>query len=299
MFDIFTDVDSEFYEPRTVLLIDGSFLQFRSFFGYNVESFKRSDGTPSNCIYGVAKTLQRLISEEKPTHIAVAYDKGRAGHRQDMLPTYKHGRQETPKELIEQFPIVKQMLDLMNVYHYEQEFLEADDIIATYAAKAAENKWNVKIFSSDKDMHQLINDHISIIRPQHSGGGFVEVDHDYIVDKYGITPTQYPQVAALTGEGADNIPGVPKWGEKTAAKYILEYGDIENLLANADKIPGVVGANLRDNIDQVRLNLKINKLLTDADLPDSLDKLEVKIANKSALNEFFLEWEMKSLVGKF
>jgi DNA polymerase-1 len=303
MFELFEDENSEFYDAslssKKLLLVDGSYAQYRSFYGYNVENFKTSDGKANNCIYGVAKTLINLVNLENPTHIAFAYDLGRKGHRKDLLPQYKEGRQKTPDELIEQFEPVKEMLDLAQVPRVEQERLEADDIIATLASQAEAQKWDVRVFSSDKDMFQLVTDKVNVIRPNVGRAGFHSITPEVVVHKYQLTPEQYPDLAALVGEGADNIPGVPKVGEKTAVKWLLQYGSLDNLLKNADEVPGKVGENLREHIDQVKLNRQINQLLRDADLTHTLGDLELKPPKIQSVNEFFEQWEMPSLLNKF
>ncbi|MDR0950646.1 MAG: hypothetical protein LBM13_03325 [Candidatus Ancillula sp.] len=299
MFDIFEDESSDFFVPQKLLLVDGSYSMYRSYFGYDVEHFRRDGDCPTNCIYGIARQIIQLVNTFHPTYWAFVYDLGRANYRMDLMPTYKGGREKTPDELNQQREPVKEMLRLANIPIVEQERLEADDIIATLSKQGREKGWKVKIFSSDKDMFQLVEEDVTIVRPKFHKSGLEVLDAEYIVNRFGLQPRQYPDLAALVGEGADNIPGVPGVGPKTAAKWLQRYDNLDNLLVHADELTGKVGAALREDIEQVKLNRKINNLIRDADLNTSLDKLEIKSPNLSSLNNFFIKNQIPSLVDSF
>jgi DNA polymerase-1 len=298
MFDIFEDPESEFFVQNKFLLIDGSYLMFRSFFGYGVDKFHKHNGEPNNCVYGVSKALLQLVRQESPTHIAIAYDTSRQGHRLDMLPQYKDGRNKTPDELLEQFPPVKELLRLLGITVLEKERYEADDIIATLASSADENKFKVRIFSSDKDMFQLVTENVHIIRPI-TGGVFEIVDEAKVVEKSGVSPKRYPDLAALVGEGADNSPGVPGIGPKTALKLLQKYGDLDNLLNNISDVEGRIGKLLCEHVEQVRLNRQVNELLRDVPIDYELSDFAVPHTYSDSVDDFLRQWEIPSLVGKF
>ena len=301
MFEMFEDGTTfgEFEGKGKLLLLDGPYSMFRAFYGYSAESFRRQDGAASNCIYGVAHTILKLIRTENPTHIAFAYDVSRAGHRREMLPTYKDGRKKTPEDLIAQFPIVREMLNLARIDSLEKERFEADDIIATLAQQASSMEWDVRIFSSDRDMYQLVDENVQVVRPKARGGGMEIMDAAAVQKRYGVTPQQYPELQALIGESADNIPGVPGVGPKTALKLLLEYENLDNLLSNVGSVDGKIGDALREHEEQVRLNRKINQLVKDVSLEKSPEDLRIKCPDMPKLNAFFKEWEMPSLVGRF
>jgi DNA polymerase-1 len=299
MFEMFQDDESELFGERKLLLFDGTYSMFRAFYGFDVERFKTGQGVPNNCIYGVSRTLIAMMKQEKPTHLAFAYDVSRAGHRRELLPQYKEGRAKTPDELLAQFPHVKELLRLAKVAVVEQERLEADDIIATLATRAAEKDWTVRIFSSDKDMYQLVTERVNIIRPRTGQAGFDIITPEVIRTKYGVEPHQYPELAALVGEGADNIPGVPGIGPKTALKLICEYGDLDNLLNQAGTVTGKVGEALQNHTEQVKLNRQVNQLLTQAELSVTLKDTLLKSPPLGPVNDFLFKWEMPSLVNRF
>ncbi|MDR1862156.1 MAG: hypothetical protein LBQ41_03990 [Candidatus Ancillula sp.] len=307
MFEMFEDESSEFFEPNKLLLIDGSYAMYRAYYGYNVDSFRKKDGTPSNCIYGIAKTLLALIQEDPPTHLAICFDHPVKGRRKELLPQYKEGRTATPDELKAQFAEVKKLLAVAKITALEVERLEADDIIATLATRAEQKNWEVKIFSSDKDMYQLISSKTTILRPSsaksggsgRSGSRFDKLTPESFEQKYGFAHEKYPDFAALVGEQADNIPGVPGVGPKTATKWIQEYATLDDILESSEAIGGKVGVALKESAQQVRLNRKINQLQLDAEIGAELDDLRLNTPPQPAVNAFFDEWEMPSLVNRF
>ncbi|MDR2508822.1 MAG: hypothetical protein LBC50_01690 [Candidatus Ancillula sp.] len=301
MFEMFENGSAygEFEDKGKLLLIDGPYSMFRAFYGYSAERFHRKDGVANNCIYGVARTILQLLHQEKPTHIAFAYDVSREGHRRELLPTYKDGRKKTPEDLVDQFPSVREMLEYANIDVLEKRRFEADDIIATLSTEASNLGWDVRIFSSDRDMYQLVDNHVHILRPCTKNAGLEVMTPEAVRKRYGVDAKQYPELQALIGEAADNIPGVPGVGPKTALKWILEYESLENLLNNAEEIPGKIGDALREHSDQVLLNRKLNHLVRDVPLNKTVQDLRLKSPNESSLNKFFEEWEMPSMMKSF
>lgn len=287
MFDIF----------NKLLIIDSSYAMYRAFYGYSSENFRTKDGRANNCIYGVTKTITALKKQFDPSHLVLATDLGKTAYRNEILPQYKEGRTATPDDLKAQRKPVDEMYSLANIAIAEHKEYEADDIIATLAKKASESDFDVLIFSSDRDMFQLINDRVQIVRPCQGKSGFEIVDERYIKDKYGVSVERYPEIAALVGEGADNIPGVPGVGPKTATKWLQEFGSLDNLLQNAPNIPGKVGQALRDNVDIVLRNRKLNSLIDTVDLGIDLDNLSIRNPQRDKLDQFYRDWETPSLVG--
>lgn len=282
-----------------LLLIDGSYMMYRSYYGYDVNRFRKADGQPINCVFGVARQLLSLIKTYNPSHIAFCFDKAKQSYRYQLLEQYKAGRPATPDELKSQYEPVREFLDLAGIKVLEHTKYEADDIIASLSKQASDQSTETRIFSADKDMYQLINDYTLIIRPSHKSYGLDVVTSDDIVKKYGILPNQYCDFAALVGESADNIPGVAGCGPKTATKWIQKYGSLENLIKNADSIDSKVGKTLLESVDQVLINRKVNQLILDADLGYSWQDFPLIQTDINKLNHFFEEWEMKSLVNKF
>ncbi|MDR2083157.1 MAG: hypothetical protein LBP35_06155 [Candidatus Ancillula trichonymphae] len=298
MFEMFEDATSEFYKPKKVFLIDGSFVMFRTFYGYSAEKYMISETTTNNCVFGVAKFIIRVVEHIRPDIIVFAYDVSRSGHRLDLLPQYKDGRPPAPEQLNAQREPVRQLIELLGIPVLELERYEADDIIATLANQASSKSYQTSIFSSDRDMYQLICENTTILSTDQYGR-FKKLDANYVYNKYGVYPKQYPELAALVGESTDNIPGVRGIGPKTGAKLLKEYDNLEKLLENADKVVGKVGINLSESVEQIRLNRRVNELIKDAPLGCTIDDLKYKNARLDEVDEFLRGWKIPSLVGKF
>ena len=252
-------------QPR-LLLIDGHSMAFRAFYALP-ETMTTTTGQPVNAVYGFMAMLARLLETEQPTHVAVAFDVGSHTFRTDRFPDYKGTRSETPPAFLGQIPLIKEVLLALNISALEKPEYEADDILATLADQGNSAGMEVLVCSGDRDTYQLITDNVTVLYPIKGVSELKRMTPTAVFDKYAVTPTQYPDLAALVGETSDNIPGVPGVGPKTAAKWLTQYGDLVTLLDNATGITGKVGIALRDNIEQVRLNREINALRTDVELP--------------------------------
>jgi DNA polymerase-1 len=280
---------------KRLLLIDGHSMAYRAFYALPVENFKTSAGQPTNAIYGFASMLINLIKEEKPTHIAVAFDVSRKTFRTERFPEYKANRASTPDEFRSQMSHINEMIESFGIKHFEVEGFEADDIIATLA-KAAELKgFDTLICTGDRDSFQLVNNKTTVLYPKKGVTEMSRMTPAAVVGKYGLTPEQYPDFAALRGDPSDNLPSVPGVGEKTATKWIIDYGSLEKLLENSKEITGKVGESLRANIDVVRLNRELTHLLDDVKLSSGVEDLSWPGFDASAMGLFFEKLEIRAL----
>ncbi|AZS36729.1 DNA polymerase I [Microbacterium lemovicicum] len=283
----------------TLLVVDGHSLAYRAFYALPVDNFSTKDGQHTNGIYGFLAMLINLIKAEKPTHMAVAFDTSRQSFRTRAYTEYKANRSETPKEFQGQIPLLKDCLAAMSIHVLAKEDFEADDILATLATQGAEAGYDVLVCSGDRDTIQLVNDRVTLLYPNVQGVSQLKrYDAAAVRERYGVEPEQYPDIAALVGETSDNLPGVPKVGEKTAVKWLNQFGSLEALLENADKVTGVVGNNLREHIDDVRRNRTLNRLLTDVELPVTPEQLEVQPIDAQAVREIFAQLEFRTLLPR-
>ena len=280
---------------KRLLLIDGHSMAYRAFYALPVENFKTSAGQPTNAIYGFASMLINLIKEEKPTHIAVAFDVSRKTFRTERFPEYKANRASTPDEFRSQMSHINEMIDSFGIKHFEVEGFEADDIIATLA-KAAELKgFETLICTGDRDSFQLVNNKTTVLYPKKGVTEMSRMTPAAVLEKYGLTPEQYPDFAALRGDPSDNLPSVPGVGEKTATKWIIDYGSLEKLLANAKEITGKVGESLRANIEVVKLNRELTHLLEDVKLSSGVEDLTWDGFDANSMGLFFEKMEIRAL----
>ncbi|MFM6981815.1 MAG: DNA polymerase I [Microbacteriaceae bacterium] len=283
----------------TLLLIDGHSLAFRAFYALPVESFRAQDGQHTNAIHGFISMFLNLLAAEKPTHVVVAFDISRYSFRTREYPEYKGTRGETPPEFIGQVPLLQDALAAMNVTTLQKEDFEADDILATLSARGTAEGFRVLVVSGDRDTIQLVNDDCTLLYP--SARGVAELKRytpDAVMERYGIRPDQYPMIAALVGETSDNLPGVDKVGEKTAVKWIQQFGSLDALLENRDSITGVVGQNLRDQVDRVIRNRKLNHLLRDVELPVTLGDTAIQPVDAARVTEVFDRLQFRSLKSR-
>jgi DNA polymerase-1 len=280
---------------KRLLLIDGHSMAYRAFFALPVDNFKTSEGQPTNAVYGFASMLINLIKEEKPTHIAIAFDVSRKTFRTEKFPEYKANRASTPDEFRSQMSHINEMVDCFAIKHFELPGFEADDIIATFAKKAEAQGFEVLICTGDRDSFQLVNDQTTVLYPKKGVTEMSRMTPNAVFEKYGLTPTQYPDFAALRGDPSDNLPSVPGVGEKTATKWIADYGSLSNLLEHASEITGKVGESLRANIDSIKLNRELTHLLDDLELSAEIAELNWDGFNADLIGKFFEKLEIKAL----
>lgn len=272
-------------------------MAYRAFYALPVENFATSSGVPTNAVYGFVSMLANLLREEQPTHVAVAFDVGRTTFRNDRYPEYKATRSETPEPFRGQVELIEEVLAAMAIPALTKPDFEADDIMATMAARAAAEGMTVLVCSGDRDTFQLVNDQVTVLYPVRGVSDLRRMTPAEVADRYGVSPAHYPDLAALVGESSDNLPGVPGVGPKTAAKWITAYGDLAAVLVAAEsgQIGGKVAAALREHVDQVRLNRELNALVTDLDLPLSPADLAVQPWDRQTLHEVMDSLEFRTL----
>jgi len=287
-------------EKPTLLLIDGHSLAFRAFFALlPAGRFVTSGGQHTEVPYGFITSLLKFIKDERPTHIAVAFDISRYSFRTREYEAYKDGRGETPPEFIGQVPLLQEALDAMRIKWLVKEDYEADDILATLATRGADAGYEVLVVSGDRDTFQLVRDGVTVLYPSTLGvGEFKRYDAAAVHEKYKVWPEQYPELAALVGEKADNLPGITKVGPVTAAKWIAQWGTVEEILAHAEEIPGVAGQNLRDERENAIRNRRLNALVRGLELEYALDELTPGPIDEAALRGVFRKLEFNTLLDR-
>jgi DNA polymerase-1 len=280
---------------QRLLLIDGHSMAYRAFFALPAENFTTATGQHTNAIYGFATMLISLLREEKPTHIAVAFDVSRKTFRAEKFPEYKANRAATPDEFRSQMSYLHELVGAFGISQFEREGFEADDILATLATHAEKEGMDVIICSGDRDCFQLVTDKITVLYPKKGVSDLARMTPEAVFEKYGMPPTSYPEFAALRGDPSDNLPSVPGVGEKTAAKWVVEYGNVSNLIANIDKISGKVGESLRNNIDIVLRNRDLTQLLHNVPLEVQIEDLTWNGADESKILPLFDLLEFRTL----
>jgi len=289
---------SESKKP-TLMIIDGHSLAYRAFHALPIDSFQTRDGQHTNAIHGFLSMLLSLLRNEKPTHIAVAFDISRYSFRTRDYPEYKGTRAITPSEFKGQVPLLQEALAAMNITTLTKDDYEADDILATLSVRGTAEGYDVFVVSGDRDTIQLVNDTVTLLYPASQGvSALTRYDPAKVREKYGIAPAQYPDIAALVGETSDNLIGISKVGEKTAVKWLERFGSLDAILEHADEITGVVGANLREQKENAIRNRRLNRLVTDVDLPVELDNLVRCPINEEAVRDVFGRLEFRTLLDR-
>lgn len=276
---------------ETLLVVDGHSLAFRAFFALPVDNFSTSSGQATNAVWGFATMLAQVIDAEKPDHLGVAFDVKGGTFRNKMLPQYKGTREAAPEELLTQLPLIQRMLTALGVTYIEKPGFEGDDVIATLATMGDKAGYHTLVLSGDRDAFQLVDDNVTVLYPGHHFKDLKHMTPQSIIDKYKVTPAQYPDLAALRGETADNIPGVPGVGDGFAAKWINQFGSLDGICEHADEIGGKKGESLRANIDQVKLNRKVNALVRDVDLGVDIEDLTFGTVDVAQIDALFKELE--------
>jgi len=280
---------------KRVLLIDGHSMAYRAFFALPSENFTTAQGQHTNAIYGFATMLLSLLTTEKPTHVAVAFDVSRKTFRSEIFPEYKANRAKTPDEFRSQMSYLHDLVSAFGITTFEVDGFEADDIIATIAKQAEREDAEVFICTGDRDSFQLVNEKTTVLYPKRGVSDLARMTPDAVQEKYGMSPEQYPDFAALRGDPSDNLPSVPGVGEKTAAKWIVEYGSLHELIANIDKLGGKVGQSLRDSVNDVIRNRELTQLVANVPLELSIDALAWSGVDESKTNPLFEKLEFKTL----
>jgi DNA polymerase-1 len=245
--------------PR-LLLLDGHSLAYRAFFALPVENFSTTTGQPTNAVYGFTSMLINVLRDEQPTHLAVAFDVGRKTFRNEIFAEYKANRSESPTDFRGQVSLIQEVLGALHVPVITAEGYEADDVIATLTVQAVEQGMDVAICTGDRDALQLVDPHVTVLYPRKGVSDLTRFTPEEVETKYGLTPTQYPDFAALRGDPSDNLPSIPSVGEKTAAKWVREYGSLDALVDQVDTVKGKVGEKLRDHLSQVMQNRRLTEL---------------------------------------
>ncbi|MGV0635772.1 DNA polymerase I [Mycolicibacillus trivialis] len=282
-------------DKPTLMLLDGNSLAYRAFYALPAENFKTHGGLTTNAVYGFTAMLINLLRDENPSHLAAAFDVSRQTFRSERYPEYKANRSSTPDEFRGQIDITKEVLGALGITVLAEAGYEADDLIATLATHAEREGYRVLVVTGDRDALQLVNDDITVLYPRKGVSELTRFTPDAVVDKYGLTPTQYPDYAALRGDPSDNLPGIPGVGEKTASKWIAQYGSLQSLVDHADEVRGKVGDALRANLSTVVLNRELTDLVRDVPLAHTPDTLELRPWDRDQIHRLFDDLEFRVL----
>lgn len=277
---------STLQRPR-LLLLDGHSLAYRAFFALPVENFSTTTGQPTNAVYGFTAMLINVLRDEQPTHVAVAFDLSAPTFRHEQYAEYKATRSETPTDFRGQVSLIREVLDALSIPVVTAEGYEADDVLATLATAAEDEGMDVLIVSGDRDVYQLVSDRVTVLSNRRGISDMTRFTPAVVKDKYGLTPAQYPDFAALRGDPSDNLPSVPGLGEKTATKLITEYGSFADLVDRVDEVKGKVGDSLRSHLGKVMQNRKLTELVRTVPLEVGPDGLGVRPWDREAVHRLF------------
>ena len=281
-----------------LFLIDAYALIYRSYYAFIKSPRINSKGLNTSAVMGFCNTLNEVLTKEKPTHIGVAFDHGKT-FRHDAFPEYKAQREETPEDIKLSVPLIKQVLEAMRIPILQVDGFEADDIIGTVATRFGADGIDTFMLTPDKDYGQLIGPNVFMYRPRH-GGGYEILGEKEVGEKYGIpTPAQIIDLLALMGDSADNFPGCPGVGEKTAAKLINQFGSIDNMLQHTDEIKGKLREKVENAVEDIKMSKFLATIRTDVPMQLDLDELKVEQPDEIKLRAIFEELEFKTLINKF
>ncbi len=282
-------------ERPTLLLLDGHSLAYRAFFALPIENFSTTTGQHTNAVYGFTSMLINVLRDEAPTHIAVAFDVSRQTFRLAEYAEYKANRSKSPDEFKGQVSLVKEVLTALRVPAIDKDGYEADDVIATLATQAESAGFDVLICTGDRDAFQLVSDHVTVLYPKRGVSELSRMTPAAVEERYGVRPFNYPDLAAMVGESSDNLPGVPGVGPKTAAKWINQFGSLDEIVARVDQITGKAGESLRDHLADVIRNRRINELVRDLELPLTPPELAQQPWDRDAVHTVFDGLEFRVL----
>ena len=280
---------------RRLLLVDGHSMAYRAFHALPEDNFKTADGQPTNAVYGFTSMLLNVLRDEQPTHLAVTFDISRETFRSREYPAYKATRSASPPSFRGQVELIREVLNALGIVVVTAEGFEADDVIATLATSAVSAGIPVQIVTGDRDSFQLVSDLVTVLYPMKGVSEMQRTTPEVVLAKYGLRPNQYADYAALRGDPSDNLPGVPGVGEKTAAKWLQEYGDLDGLLQHAGDLKGKVAEALREHADAVALNRRLTELIKDVPLDVTVDELERRAPDPIAVGEVFDLLQFRSL----
>src|SRR6478735_3027135 len=290
-----TEAAEKAAEKPTLMLLDGNSLAFRAFYALPAENFKTKGGLTTNAVYGFTAMLINLLRDEGPSHVAAAFDVSRQTFRKEKYPEYKEGRSATPDEFRGQIDITKEVLGALGITVLAEQGFEADDIIATLATQAEHAGYRVLVVTGDRDSLQLVSDDVTVLYPVKGVSELTRFTPEAVLEKYGLTPQQYPDFAALRGDPSDNLPGIPGVGEKTATKWIAEYGSLQALVDQVDTVKGKVGDALRANLSHVVLNRELTDLVKDVPLAQTPDTLRMQPWDRDHIHRLFDDLEFRVL----
>jgi DNA polymerase I len=270
-----------------LLLLDGHSLAYRAFFALPAENFSTTTGQPTNAVYGFTAMLINVLRDEQPTHVAVAFDRGEPTFRHEQYVEYKANRRETPADFRSQLSLIFEVLDALGIPRLSVAGYEADDIIATLAAEAVDEGQDVLIVSGDRDVLQLVNDHVTVLMTRRGISEMTRFTPEEVFARYGLTPAQYPDYAAIRGDPSDNLPNIPGVGEKTAAKWVAEFGSLTQLVDRVDEVKGRAGDKLREHLGDVLRNRQLTELAKDVTLDISPRDLRPAVWQREQIHQLF------------
>jgi DNA polymerase-1 len=280
---------------KRLLLLDGHSLAYRAFFALPAENFRTGTGQTTNAVYGFTSMLINLLRDEQPTHLAVAFDVSRKTFRSERYAEYKANRSATPDDFRGQVDLIKEVLRALCIPEFSVEGYEADDVIATLATQAEADGFQVLITTGDRDAFQLVSDDVMVLYPKRGVSDLGRIDPAEVMERYGLTPAQYPDFAALRGDPSDNLPNIPGVGEKTAAKWVREFGSLADLTDRVDEVKGKAGDALRAHLANVLLNRQLTELVRNVPLDAVPAELEVRPWDRDAVHRLFDELEFRVL----
>ena len=281
--------------PDRLLLLDGHSVAYRAFYALPVENFATTTGQPTNAVYGFTAMLINVLRDEQPTHVAVAFDVGRATFRTDDFADYKANRTKSPDAFAGQVSLVKEILAALRIPVVEAEGYEADDVIATLATRAEREGYDVLICTGDRDAFQLVSETVTVLYPRRGVSDLTRMTPEAVRERYGLSPEQYPDFAALRGDPSDNLPSIPGVGEKTAAKWIVEFGGLDALVARVDEVKGKAGDALRAHLAQVLTNRRLTELVRDMPIDTQPGDLVLQPWDRDAVHRVFDTLEFRVL----
>ena len=273
--------------PDRLLLLDGHSLAYRAFFALPAENFSTTTGQPTNAVYGFTAMLINVLRDEQPTHVAVAFDRSEPTFRHEQYVEYKANRRETPADFRSQLSLIFEVLDALGIRRLSVPGYEADDIIATLATEATADDMSVLIVSGDRDVLQLVSDDVTVLMTRRGISEMTRFTPEAVAEKYGLTPAQYPDFAALRGDPSDNLPSIPGVGEKTAAKWVMEFGSLAQLVDRVDEVKGRAGDKLREHLADVLRNRQLTELARDVPVEAAPRELTLAPWDREQLHQLF------------